>query len=120
MRHRMQFGSFDCEVMVEKYCGGGTALELAAWDDHETPSGDQVYKGEPIATATVRIPCCGLESDEVLIKDYSENEGMLNALIQAGYVTPTGRLVESGFVRLPVCKLHMPKEESNVSTVNDN
>lgn len=45
-------------------------------------------QGEPVATATVNIPEIQVADDEVLIKDYSENEGMLDALIQAEIINP--------------------------------
>ncbi len=61
--------------------------------------------GEPIAVATKIVPGTEIQDDEVLIKSYSENEGMLSALAMAGIVEPTGRRVASGFVELDVCKL---------------
>ena len=62
--------------------------------------------GDPVvAIATVNIPEIPLESDEVIIKDYSENEGMLKALLTAGIVAEPHRFVGSGFVTMPVCRL---------------
>ncbi len=61
--------------------------------------------GEPIAVATKIVPGAELQDDEVLIKSYSENEGMLSALAMAGVVEPTGRKVASGFVEFDICKL---------------
>lgn len=59
--------------------------------------------GEPFAVATVNIP--GLEEDEVAIKDYSENEGVLKMLFMAGYISEPLRLEQSGFVKVTICKL---------------
>ncbi len=61
--------------------------------------------GEPIAVATKIVPGAELQDDEVLIKSYSENEGMLSALASAGVVEPTGKTIPSGFVELDICKL---------------
>ena len=61
--------------------------------------------GEPYATATVNIPEIPLEPTEVLIKDYSENAGILEALERPGIVRRTGCYVRSGFVEIPVCEL---------------
>ena len=60
--------------------------------------------GLPVAKATI---CVDVEigPDEVVIKDYSENEGMLEALVNAGIVTQTNKIVQSGFVNAPVAKL---------------
>jgi len=45
----------------------------------------------PVATATVNMPDIALEADEVLIKDYSENQGMAQAFEDAGI----GKVVET-------------------------
>ena len=66
---------------------------------------EDIETGEPYATATVNIPDIPLGPTEVLIKDYSENAGMLEALEVAGIVRRTGCYVRSGFVALPVCEL---------------
>lgn len=52
-----------------------------------------------IAVATVNIPDCHLEPDEVLIKNWSENSGIFQALIKSGYISPTGVTVPTGHVR---------------------
>ena len=62
----------------------------------------------PYAMATVNVPHAHLEEGEVLIKNYSENEGILEMLEKEGVVERTGRTVPSGFVDIPVCKLLIP------------
>lgn len=99
---QMRFNNWNCNVIRQEYQNGRTAIQLvAACEDSE----NDIYEGDPIASATVNIPTANLSSDEVLVKDYSENEGMLEALIAANIVEPTGRFVNSGFVSLPVCKV---------------
>lgn len=58
--------------------------------------------GHPYAVATVNKPEVLLADNEVLIKDYSENEGMLDFLVKNNIVTPTPNGVQSGHVWLPV------------------
>lgn len=60
---------------------------------------------EPMGTATVNIPEAKLERDETLIKDWSENKGMLQALIEAGIVEDTGLTYRTGYVCANICKL---------------
>ena len=98
----VNFLNCKCEVVKMQYSNCRTALELVIAENDEER---ELYKGEPMATATVNMPCCELESDEVVIKDYSENEGMLDTLVKAGIVKYTGKTVSSGFVVCPVCKL---------------
>jgi len=46
-----------------------------------------------------------LGDDEIFIKNYSENKGILDDLIRLGIVSnPIGH-VTSGFVEIPKCKL---------------
>ena len=80
------------KVYLEEYRKGGTSITLA---DVET--------GEPYATATVWVP--GLEEDEVAIKSYSENLGMLESLLLHGIVYTPHRYIYNGFVKIPICKL---------------
>jgi hypothetical protein len=58
-----------------------------------------------VATATTNLPGADLADGEVFIKDWSDNGGMLAALVAAKVVEPTGRTVKSGFVRVPACRL---------------
>lgn len=79
-----------------RYSNGRLALRLFA------------VIGEPVATATVNIPEADLADGEILVKDYSENEGMLAFLEENGLVEDTGRVISSGYVAVPVCKLKGP------------
>jgi len=56
-----------------------------------------------VATATVWID--GLAEDELAVKDYSENEGMLDCLLESGLVEKPHRWESTGFVRVPVTRL---------------
>jgi hypothetical protein len=60
---------------------------------------------EPFMVASVNLPDEKLENDEIAIKNYSENKGILEALIEAKIVSEPLRFVQSGFVSIPICKL---------------
>ena len=64
---------------------------------------DPDYGWEPWTTATVNIN--GLSGDEVAIKNYSENEGILDLLIGLGVIEPPHRRVASGFVMIDICNM---------------
>lgn len=66
-----------------------------------------------VAVATANVPGAPLGPREALIKDYSENEGMLAALVAAGIVRDTGRRVASGFIELPVVEIVDPDAPVN-------
>jgi hypothetical protein len=67
----VKFKKWDCVIVYAQYSNGRTAIQLK--DDND---------GSPVATATINVPDVYLEKDEVIIKDYSENEGMLDTLVR--------------------------------------
>ncbi len=65
--------------------------------------------GEPLFTATVQIPDEILEDNEVIIKSYSENEGVLQWLYDNGIVTEIVRNIPVGWCLAQVCKIDIDK-----------
>lgn len=59
----------------------------------------------PISTATINVPNEPLEEGEVIIKNYSENEGMYNELVRVGIISTFVRMVKLNYCDVPVCKL---------------
>ena len=98
-----------CTVEFEEYQNGRIAIELIEKDT-----------GEPYTTATINMPNVPLAKDEVIIKNYSENEGVLDALVKAGVVSKPIRTVPAGFATADVCKLlytpNEPKDSGNMIT----
>ena len=84
----------DYNVLLQRgvYNTKTPALELVDMED-----------GFPFAKCTVNIP--GLTKEEVGVKDYSENEGMLDFLTENGIVEKPHRYENSGFVKIPICKI---------------
>ena len=96
------FKSWLCRVVPTKYTNNGSlALTLK-----------EVDTGEPIATATINMidddaqalidKHFGYEQIPVFIKDYSENQGMLVALQEAGVVSDVVEYFHSGYIRVPL------------------
>lgn len=94
---RVQFRDWECLVLKRQYGNGRVALQLVDAED-----------GSPVATATVNLAGMALGPNQVAIKDWSENEGMLAALVEAAVVRPVGKTVKLGFVEIPVCELLEP------------
>lgn len=69
-----------------------------------------VSDNQPYAVATTNLPDVLLLDNEVLVKDYSENEGVLEFLTTNNIVVPTDRWVTSGFVDVQVCTLNSESE----------
>jgi len=91
-RQTVFFAGSTCNVEYEKYCSGGIRIQLHDAED-----------GCPVATATVHLE--GIPRDYVAIKDYSENMGMLQVLINARIVSEPVTYRQSGQVTIPICKL---------------
>lgn len=89
----VKFAGYECRVAYSTYNNGRPALQL--------------FDAEgPVARATINVPNVELDDDEVVVKDFGENSGMLDALSNAGIVVPTTRAVpiDNGIVA-PVCRL---------------
>lgn len=93
----VKFKKWNCDVLLDKYAADSSdALVLV---DHET--------SERVAVATSCLAGMGVivPAEHAAIKDYSENEGMLNALIDAGIVELTNEMVSSGFAKFPIVRI---------------
>lgn len=72
----VQFRGHACKVLVHRYATtGNLMLQLMNMDGTI-----------PMATATINLPGHKLPDTHVLIKDYSENTGMVQALEDAGVI----------------------------------
>lgn len=77
--------TYDVSLRFREYTEGNIAVCL------ETAS------GEPFATLSVNIEGVQLGPNEFVAKTYSENIGLNEQLIAAGYFRDTGRTVVVGF-----------------------
>lgn len=94
MKSYMKHYKGDVEVIPTLYFDGTTALQLVATNT-----------GEPIAKATSNLPDQDLPNDHVFIKDYSENEGVLDTLTKGGIIELTEILIVTNHVTFPLCKI---------------
>lgn len=102
---RVMFDGFSCMLEFGEYENGRTAIQLIDFED-----------GSLVADATVNIPEYNLPKGHVIIKDYSENEGMLDALMKANVVGKPVAYAESGFIKAPVVKLLVDPKDYDVVT----
>jgi len=99
---QVNFASEKCSLSVGQYRNGATAISL-----------ESVPDGSPVAVATVNVEDNPLEEffidlyhSHILVKDYSENVGMVSALVEANVIheLPVG-WVSSGYVEIPCHRL---------------
>lgn len=91
----VRFLDENCSVKFTKYANSKRiAIKLYCED------------GSPMATATINIPEQPLEEDEVIIKTYSENNGVLEALKDAGYIKEVVNQIPCGHSYGVIVKLN--------------
>lgn len=90
----MKYKEWDVEIIYKRYANQRIALCLIDSLD-----------GSPVATASSNLPDEQIAQDEVAIKDYTENKGMLNFLVSNKVVHPPHRFVKSGYVEFPIVRL---------------
>jgi len=86
--------TWDVILHIKRYGNNRIAIECL-----------DVVDGSPVAMATINLPHENLKDNEVFIKDYSENQGMLDSLVNAGIISKPIEFVKSGYVHVPKCKL---------------
>jgi hypothetical protein len=85
------YGSYNVVLEWGNYSNGRRAIELL-----------DAVEGDPVCVATVNLPDIPLGDNEAIIKDYSENEGVLKFLQDYGIVGEVKRWVRTGFVECPI------------------
>lgn len=92
----VKFKRWTCTVEKEQYSNDRIALELI-----------DVKNGETVLVATVNIPQEKIAKDEVIIKNYSENEGILDILVKANVISKPIRMIDVGMAANggAVCKI---------------
>jgi len=89
----------DLGVMLFRYQGNDRlAIELWELDESGRPS-------EPFYRATVNVPEAYVPEGHVLLKGWSENLGLPQAMVEAGIVELTGVKVPTGMVEAEEAKL---------------
>jgi hypothetical protein len=91
MKLKTTYSEYDVSLSWGNYSNGRKALRLIDQED-----------GLPVMTATVNVPEAELAEKEIIIKNYSENEGVLGFLQENGIVGPVKRMLGVGF---PVVEL---------------
>ena len=90
-----KYSTYQVYLRFGKYGNGRTAIELIDAIDHC-----------PVMVATVNVSEYSLlQPGEVIIKNYSENEGVLEFLIENGIIGRPKTWIATGWVTVPVVDL---------------
>jgi hypothetical protein len=97
---RVMFRGRECRLHLTRYPSGGAAVALL-----------DTEQGEFVAWATLNTPLAELKAGQVVVNDYDRTEGMLEALVKAGVVEPTGESVRIFRLALPIATLRVETPE---------
>ena len=97
----VRFHGRNWAVRFNRYSGNGRVALMLVDDDDPAD----------YFVATVNVPEYHPAEGEVLIKDYSENRGVLEVLTRARVLEDTGRTYPTGMTVVHVCRLLVPVEE---------
>lgn len=105
-----------------KFCGSGPAdLMFAKYQNNDRVAICLLRDGHPLCTASVNVPDYPLLLDCVIIKDYSENEGILQDLIDNNIVSQPVDTTPVGHAWVHICKLLVdPANPANPTTETTN
>ena len=98
------------------YCDGPVRLRFTKYTSQPERMAillDDPTSGERLATLTAHCPECALEPDEFIVKDWSENDGIPQSLIESGVLVDTGKRHSNGFIEAMICKLNPQPQEDN-------
>ena len=88
------YAEYNVSLSMGKYSNGRTAMTLIDTED-----------GAPVMVATVNVPETDLNEGEIIIKNYGENEGVLEFLVDNGITSSPVRWITTGWVKCPVVNL---------------
>lgn len=112
----VEFAGVRCELIKTTYAtADATALLLV-----------DAVDGSLVTTASINVAGVsehldsgeetsgkGSRGEQIVLKSYSENEGLMEVLQGAGVVEDTGRRVSTGFVECPVVSLIEARDASD-------
>lgn len=98
MKIKFSTRSYECRLGWGDYGNGNVAIFA------KSP------EGELIGVLSVNT-CEVLDNDHVAIKDWSENEGVLQSLVDNGVVSAPERTIPTGYVEAAVCRILERKTE---------
>lgn len=99
----LEFRGYPCAMRFARYRSTqNIAVQLVV----NNPDGtfEQAMHGEPMCMATTNLTA--LPDGQIAIKNWSENDGIVNSLVKAGLIEPEAcGQIENDFVSAPVHKL---------------
>lgn len=94
----MKYKKYNVRLVFSRYMSNNNTC-LSLYDKHD----------ELVAVCSLNTDL-KLPKNEMGIKNYSENEGMLDWLVENGIVELPYDFMQSGFITIPICKIKIDFE----------
>ena len=104
---KVMWHGWTCEVVFNRYANGDR-LAISLVGSEERTGDDPPFPGESVMRVTTNATEVELAPDEVLVKTWSENDGILEVMEEAGILQYTGRDVALGYAIASVCRVLVP------------
>jgi len=93
----VHFNGISCSPVKAKYPNGNNYLILIS--THDTTN---IKKNQIAFVASTNVHKTQLQPNEVVIKNYGENNGILDALVNANVIQLTNKTIKKGLVKCPI------------------
>ena len=107
----IKIDGYDMILKKEEYQNGKTALVIIIGNGNDALEEMGMQPGDEYTVVTVNLPNVELQDNEICVKNYTENEGLFEQLIEQKILRDTGRKVKTGFVSIPIAELLISKEK---------
>lgn len=99
---------WDCDVNTSEFYRHNRrqrVMRLTLADTENNRAKGMTFPGEPFATASLCIPGFPFHQNETAIKNYSENKGILETLLDAGVIEKTDQQALVNLMPVPVVRI---------------
>lgn len=102
------FGGWDCDVNTSEFYRHNRrqrVIQLTLADTENNRSKGMTFPGEPFATASLCVAGFPFHPNETAIKNYSENKGILEALLNVGVIEKTEQQALVNLMPVPLVRI---------------
>lgn len=96
----VKFGGYNCTLVIRPYNSGRVYMQLIDKED-----------GMPVARVSLDMDPVPVNKHSILLKSYSENEGIYEALLAAGIIRPVLKMYQVGFSEAHYCEFNFESLE---------
>lgn len=97
INNTFEFAGCICQLISHKYENTGRLAIQVVVADAQINMDNYHFPGNSIAWLSMNVDNVLIEKGEFVVKTYSENEGLFEAVLEAGLIVDTGKRIDVGF-----------------------